>query len=62
MLPYFNLYEIIIINKEIYLGNNYYLDAIRFVSSNLNKGIIICLITIAINYLLTNYIFSKREI
>ncbi len=62
MLPYFNLYEIIIINKEIYLGNNYYLDAIRFVSSNLSKGIIICLITIAINYLLTNYIFSKREI
>ena len=61
MFPYFNLYEMIIINKEIY-PNNYYLDAIRFVSSNLSKGIIICLITIVINYLLTNYIFSKREI
>ncbi len=61
MFPYFNLYEIIIINKEIF-PDNYFLDAIRFVSSNLSKGIIICLITIIINYIITNYIFSKRDI
>ena len=49
MFPYFNLYEMIIINKEIY-PDNYFIDAIRFVSSNLSKGIIICLITIVIKY------------
>ncbi len=61
VIPYFNLYEIISVNNLINISN-YFTEAMRFVSTSLDKGLIISLLTIIINYLIANYLFMKKEI